>query len=166
SVPPQQIKRAENANRPSDCDGPTSVFDVQFGPRAASAKDFASALELSSALSAAELERIFRASGGRTRIADSLIQARVEAGLPASDTHPHRTVAMLSPSLHPTLADASRGSAALYLLAPFSWTPRTTSSTVDLVPAAFAAAKVKHDATPNGLPTLLTSAGLLAVASG
>src|SRR5699024_7103660 len=166
SVPPQQIKRAENANRPSGTDGTSSVFDVQFGPRAASAKNFASALELSNALSAAELERIFRASGGRTRIADSLIQARVEAGLPASDTDPDRTVAMLSPSLNPTLADASRGSAALYLLALFSWTPRITSSMVDLVHAAFAAAKVTNDATPDDLTPLLTSAGLLAVASG
>src|SRR5699024_5701273 len=85
-------------------------------------------------------------------------------GLPASDTDPDRTVAMLSPSLNPTLADASRGSAALYLLALFSWTPRITSSMVDLVHAAFAAAKVKNDATPDDLTPLLTSAGLLAVA--
>ena len=163
---PQQIKRAENANRPSDCDGPTSVFDVQFGPRAASAKDFASALELSSALSAAELKRIFRASGGRTRIADSLIQARVEAGLPAGDTDPDRTVAMLSTELSPAISDSSRESAALYLLALFSWTPKITSSMVDLVYAAFGAGKVTNDATPDGLTPLLTSAGLLAVAPG
>ena len=163
---PQQIKRAENANRPSDCDGPTSVFDVQFGPRAALAKDFASALELSSALSAAELKRIFRASGGRTRIADSLIQARVEAGLPAGDTDPDRTVAMLSTELSPAISDSSRESAALYLLALFSWTPKITSSMVDLVYAAFGAGKVTNDATPDGLTPLLTSAGLLAVAPG
>jgi len=139
---------------------------VQFGPRAASAKGFASALELGDTLSESELEPIFRASGGRTRIADSLIQARVEAGLPAGDTDPDRTVAMLSPSLNPTLADASRGSAALYLLALFSWTPRITSNMVDLVHAAFAAAKVRSDASPDDLTPLLTSAGLLAVASG
>ena len=163
---PQQTNRAENANRPSGTDGTSSVFDVQFGPRAASAKGFASALELGDTLSESELEPIFRASGGRTRIAASLVQARAEAGLPASDTDPDRTVAMLSPSLNPTLADASRGSAALYLLALFSWTPRITSSMVDLVHAAFAAAKVKNDATPDDLTPLLTSAGLLAVASG
>ena len=140
---PQQTNRAENANRPSGTDGTSSVFDVQFGPRAASAKGFASALELGDTLSESELEPIFRASGGRTRIADSLVQARAEAGLPASDTDPDRTVAMLSPSLNPTLADSSRESAALYLLALFAWTPTITSSMVDLVHAAFAAAKVK-----------------------
>jgi hypothetical protein len=37
---------------------------------------------------------------------------------------------------------------------------------VDLVHAAFAAAKVRSDATPDDLTPLLTSAGLLAVASG
>jgi DNA-binding CsgD family transcriptional regulator len=150
----------------SDSDGPPSDFDAQFGPRASSAKDFASAVDVRDTLSESELERIFRASGGRTRIAASLVQARAEAGLLASDTDPDRTVAMLSPSLNPTLANASRESAALCLLALFSWTPRITSNMVDLVHAAFAAAKVRSDASPDDLTPLLTSAGLLAVASG
>ncbi|WP_206516250.1 helix-turn-helix transcriptional regulator [Brevibacterium linens] len=165
-MPPQQIKRAENVNRPSNSDGSPSVFDAQFGPRAASANDFASALEPYGTLSDSDLERIFRASGGRVRIAASLVQARVEAGLPAGDTAPDRTVAMLSPSLNPTLADSSRESAALYLLALFAWTPTITSSMVDLVHAAYAAGKVANDSTPDDLTPLLTSAGLLAVAPG
>ncbi|WP_181275771.1 hypothetical protein [Brevibacterium oceani] len=118
-----------------------------------------------STLSESELEQVFRASGGRTRIAASLLRARVEAGLPAGDTDPDRTVAMLSPELTPTVGAGSRESAVLYLLALFAWTPQITPSMVDLVHAAFAAAEVATSATPEELTSLLTAEGLLAASA-
>lgn len=159
-----RLKRPENADSaPAD---PTPGFDSQFGPRASSLDAFAEELDHRDDLSASELERIFRASGGRSRIAAALVRSRVEAGLPAGDTDPDRTVAMLSPDLSPTVSDASRESAALYLLALFAWTPKITSNMVDLVRTAFAAAKVRNDATPDDLTSMLISTGLLAVAAG
>ncbi|MCU4298341.1 LuxR family transcriptional regulator [Brevibacterium permense] len=168
---PQPNKPADDVNlsstvrsaseQPLVSDGRSSVFDSYFGPRAASAQEFASALELRSMLSESELERIFRASGGHTRIAASLVRARVEAGLPAGDTDPDRTVAMLSPELTPTVGAGSRESAALYLLALFAWAPQITPSMVDLVHAAFAAAEVATSARPEELTSLLTAEGLI-----
>lgn len=156
---------AKFSTRPANPGGPaihrSSAFDVQFGPRAASADEFAAGIELGVSSGEIELERLFRDCGGRSRIAGSLLQARVDAGIPPSDTDPDRTVAMLSPELSPIVAGTSRESAALYLLALFAWTPQITPSMVDLVHAAFAAAEVATSATSEELTSLLTADGLL-----
>jgi DNA-binding CsgD family transcriptional regulator len=146
--------------------GQSSTLDTQFGPRAASVTEFASAVESGSSLSRTQLDRLFRAAGGRSRIADSLLTARAEAGIPIADADPDRTVAMLAPELTPTVSGASREAGALYLLALFAWTPQITSTMVDLVHAAFSAGQVRTAATPEELTSLLTSQRLLTVAAG
>src|SRR5699024_2223001 len=139
-LPPRRLPRRERRSphvkvRP----GQSSTLDTQFGPRAASVTEFASAIGTGSSLSRSQLDRLFCATGGRSRIADSLLTARAEAGIPIDDTDPDRTVAMLAPELTPVVSGSSREAGALYLLALFAWTPQITSTTVDLVHAAFSA---------------------------
>ncbi|WP_209326167.1 LuxR C-terminal-related transcriptional regulator [Brevibacterium renqingii] len=156
--------KARPSNLPEKPDESTPQapsFDAQFGPRAASAAEFAAAIDLDESLAEADLDQLFRASGGRTRIAGGLVRARVDAGVPATDTDPDRTVAMLAPALTPTVSGTSREAGALYLLALFAWTPQITSNMVDLVHAAFTAAEVTTPATPEDLTSLLTAEGLL-----
>src|SRR5699024_12242546 len=97
--------------------GQSSTLDTQFGPRAASVTEFASAVESGSSLSRTQLDQLFRAAGGRSRIADSLLPARAAARIPPADSEPDRTVAMLAPELTPTVTGSSREAGALYLLA-------------------------------------------------
>src|SRR5699024_2377911 len=166
-LPPRRLPRRERRSphvkvRP----GQSSTLDTQFGPRTVSVTEFAAAVESGSSLSRSQLDRLFRATGGRSRIADSLLTARAEAGIPIDDTDPDRTVAMLAPDLTPTVSGSSREAGALYLLALFAWTPQITSTTVDLVHAAFSAGQVRTTATPEELISLLSSQRLLTAAAG
>lgn len=161
---PNHSTRPENPGEPTS--RRPSAFDAQFGPRAASAADFAAAVEPAGSLAESELDRLFRDCGGRTRIAGSLLRARLDAGVPASDTDPDRTAAMLAPELTPTMAGPTREVEALYLLTLFAWAPTITPSVVDLVHAAFSAAEVQTTATPEDLTSLLTAEGLLTVSVG
>lgn len=143
----------------------TSEFDAQFGPRATTLESFAEAVDRNRAIAESELGRLFTCSGGRIRIADTLLRARADAGIPATDTDPDRIDAMLSPELTPVVNGTTRESAALYLLTLFAWTPRITSGMVDLVHTAFAAAEVAESAaaTPEDLTSLLIGQGLLTI---
>src|SRR5699024_9395131 len=123
-LPPRRSPRRERRSphvkvRP----GQSSTLDTQFGPRAASVTEFASAVESGSSLSRTHLDQLFRAAGGRSRIADCLLTARSEAGIPIADADPDRTVAMLTPELTPTVSGASGEAGAFYLLALFVWAP-------------------------------------------
>ncbi|SDT17718.1 hypothetical protein SAMN04489752_3589 [Brevibacterium siliguriense] len=142
-----------------------SGFDSQFGPRASSIENFAEAVGHSDELSPTALEQLFSSSGGRIRIADALVRARVKAGIPLTDNDPDRIDAMLSPALTPKIEGAKRESGVLYLLTLFAWAPRITSAMVDLVHSAFAAAEVAASAgsSPEGLTSLLIDEGLLTV---
>ena len=142
-----------------------SGFEFRFGPRASSIDSFAESVGHSDELSPAALEQLFSCSGGRSRIADTLVRARVNAGIPLTDDDPDRIDAMLSSSLTPEIEGTNRESGALYLLTLFAWAPRITSAMVDLIHAAFAAAEVAPSAgaSPEGLTSLLIDEGLLTV---
>lgn len=147
---------------------PASEIDSRFGPRASDLESFAEAVEHSDMLAESDLEQLFTCSGGRTRIADILRRARVNAGSSVTDTDPDRIDAMLPPELTPVVNGATRESAALYLLALFSAAPRVTSEIVDLVHVAFAAAKVTASAasSPEDLTSFLLDQGLLTIPNG
>lgn len=162
--------KAEPAKRPENPEAPASrrpsAFEAQFGPRAASAAEFAAAIEVGESLTDAEVDRLRHSTGGRIRIAGAILRGRSDAGLPAADTDPDRTFAMLGPEFTPTPAGPSRESGALYLLALFSWAPQITTSMIDLVHSAFASAEVETTAAPADLTSLLTAEGLLTVSTG
>ncbi|UZD62736.1 helix-turn-helix transcriptional regulator [Brevibacterium sp. JSBI002] len=147
---------------------PPSTFDAQWGPRAYSETEFAAAIEHSDVLSESELTQFFTCAGGRTRIADILLRARLNAGVPVADTDPDRIDAQLPPALTPGVDGVSRESAALFLLTLFSWTSRITSAAVDLVHAAYVAADVTDtaNATAEDLTSFLIDEGLLTISTG
>lgn len=147
---------------------PPSTFDAQWGPRAYSEAEFAAAIERSDVLSESELTQFFTCAGGRTRVADILLRARLNAGVPVADTDPDRIDAQLPPALTPVVDGVSRESAALFLLTLFAWTSRITSAAVDLVHAAYVAAEVTDtaNATAEDLTSFLIDEGLLTISTG
>lgn len=129
--------------------------------------EFSAAIGGGDALSESALDQFYICSGGRTRVADTLLRARLKAGIPVTDTDPDRIDALLPPELTPSIDGASQESVALYLLTLFAWAPRITSEMVDLVHSAFAAAEVTEmvSATPEELTSWLIDEGLLAVST-
>ncbi|UVI36703.1 helix-turn-helix transcriptional regulator [Brevibacterium spongiae] len=158
---------ARSADPEDSAANSTPEFDAQFGPRATSLASFAEAVDRGDAISESDLDRLFACSGGRIRIADTLVRACANAGISAADVDPDRIDAMLSPELTPVVNGTTREAGALYLLTLFAWAPRITSGTVDLVHSAFAAAEVAESATatPEELTSLLLGQGLLTIST-